>query len=132
LCGVVASPVAGALADRFGRAPVLLGGVAFMALGLLLTLGATLASIVVGVVLMTLGFFTAHSVASGWVGRLATQAKGHASSLYLLGYYLGSSLLGAGSGWFMQQAGWSGLVASMLVLLAVVLAMGLRVWGLTR
>ncbi|MCD2512802.1 MFS transporter [Comamonas endophytica] len=132
LFGVVASPVAGALADRFGRAPVLLGGVAFMALGLLLTLGAALASIVAGIMLMTMGFFTAHSVASGWVGRLATQSKGHASSLYLLGYYLGSSLLGAGGGWFMQHTGWAGLVASMLVLLAGVFLLGVRVRGLAR
>lgn len=127
LFGAMASPVAGALADRFGRAPVLLGGVALMALGVLLTLLPALAAIVAGVVLMTIGFFTAHSVASGWVGRLAKEAKGHASSLYLLGYYLGSSLLGAGSGWFMQNTGWTGLVASMLVLLAAVLGLALRV-----
>ncbi len=127
LFGVVASPVAGALADRFGRAPVLLSGVALMALGVLLTLMAQLAAIVLGIALLTMGFFTAHSVASGWVGRLATQAKGHASSLYLLGYYLGSSLLGAGGGWFLQHTGWPGLVASMLVLLAAVLLLALRV-----
>ena len=132
LFGAVASPVAGALADRFGRAPVLLGGVVLMALGLLLTLGAALAAIVAGIVLMTIGFFTAHSVASGWVGRLATQAKGHASSLYLLGFYLGSSLLGAGSGWVMLHRGWSGLVASMLVLLVGVFLLGLRVRALGR
>jgi YNFM family putative membrane transporter len=127
LLGVVASPVAGALADRFGRAPVLLSGVALMALGVLLTLMAQLTAIVLGIALLTMGFFTAHSVASGWVGRLATQAKGHASSLYLLGYYLGSSLLGAGGGWFLQHTGWPGLVASMLVLLVGVLLLALRV-----
>lgn len=127
LFGAVASPVAGALADRFGRARVLLSGVALMTLGVLLTLPRALASIVVGVVLLTIGFFTAHSVASSWVGRLATQAKGHASSLYLLGYYLGSSLLGAGGGWFLQNTGWAGLVASMLVLLSGVLLLALRV-----
>ncbi len=132
LFGAIASPVAGALADRFGRAPVLLAGVALMALGVLLTLAPALAAIVAGIVLMTIGFFTAHSVASGWVGRIAREAKGHASSLYLLGYYLGSSLLGAGSGWFMHNTGWSGLVAFMLVLLAAVLAMALRVRQLAK
>ena len=132
LFGALASPVAGGLADRFGRAPVLLGGVALMALGLLLTLLPALAAIVGGIVLLTIGFFTAHSVASGWVGRLATQAKGHASSLYLLGYYLGSSLLGAGSGWFLQRTGWSGLVVCMLVLLVGVLILALRVRRLAR
>lgn len=127
LFGVVASPLGGALADRLGRGPVLLGGVGLMALGLLLTLLSALAGIITGIVLLTIGFFMAHSVASSWVGRLAKQAKGHASSLYLLGYYLGSSLLGAGSGWFLQRTGWSGLVACMLALLAGVWVLALRV-----
>ncbi|MCT9813182.1 MFS transporter [Acidovorax sp. Be4] len=127
LFGVVASPLGGALADRLGRGPVLLGGVGLMALGLVLTLLSALAGIITGIVLLTIGFFMAHSVASSWVGRLAKQAKGHASSLYLLGYYLGSSLLGAGSGWFLQRTGWSGLVACMLALLAGVWVLALRV-----
>lgn len=121
LFGAVTSPLAGALADRWGRGPVLCSGALLMALGALLTLLPRLALVVLGIVLMTIGFFAAHSVASGWVGRLALSAKGHASSLYLLGYYLGSSLLGAASGWFLQQAGWQGLVAWMLVLLMGVL-----------
>mgnify|MGYP000081165364 CR=1 FL=1 len=62
---------------------------------------------VAGMVLLTAGFFVAHSVASGWVGRLATQSKGHASSLYLWGYYMGSSVLGAGAGWFWSRWGWT-------------------------
>ena len=35
---------------------------------------------------------------SGWVGQLALQSKGHASSLYLLAYYMGSSVLGSAGG----------------------------------
>ena len=58
-----------------------------------------LALIVLGIVLITAGFFIAHSIASGWVGRMAAQNKGHASSLYLWSYYMGSSILGAGAGW---------------------------------
>lgn len=127
LFGTVTSPLAGALADRLGRGPVLISGVALMALGVLLTLLPALWAVVCGIVLLTIGFFAAHSVASSWVGQWAKQAKGHASSLYLLGYYLGSSLLGAGSGWFLQHAGWAGLVACMLVLLAGVLWLALRV-----
>ncbi len=127
LFGAIASPLAGSLADRFGRSPVLLGGLALMIFGLLLTLLPMLSAIVFGIVLLTMGFFAAHSVASGWVGQLAKQAKGHASSLYLFGYYLGSSLLGAGSGWFLQQAGWAGLVVCSLVMLAMVLLLALRI-----
>lgn len=127
LFGIVASPVAGALADRLGRGPVLAAGTLLMAAGVALTLLPAFAAIVAGIVLMTAGFFVAHSVASGWVGRLAAQAKGHASSLYLWGYYMGSSVLGAGVGWFWGRWGWNGVGLVSLAVLALVAALAGRV-----
>jgi YNFM family putative membrane transporter len=70
-------------------------------------------------------------VASSWVGRLAAQAKGHASSLYLWCYYMGSSVLGAGVGWFWSHAGWNGVAAVSLAALAVVFVLALGVQRLT-
>lgn len=127
LFGMVASPVAGGLADRLGRGPVLIAGALLMAAGVVLTLLQPLAIIVTGIVLLTAGFFVAHSVASGWVGRLAQQSKGHASSLYLWGYYMGSSVLGAGAGWFWGHWGWSGVGSVSLMVLALVIVLALRV-----
>ena len=132
LFGMVASPVAGGLADRLGRGPVLIAGALLMAAGVVLTLFQPLAVIVTGIVLLTAGFFVAHSVASGWVGRLATQSKGHASSLYLWGYYMGSSVLGAGAGWFWSRWGWSGVGSVALLVLALVIALALRVQWLAH
>jgi YNFM family putative membrane transporter len=129
LLGIAASPVAGALADRLGRGPVLVAGTLLMAGGLALTLLSALTAIVAGIVLLTAGFFVAHSVASAWVGRLATRAKGHASSLYLWGYYMGSSILGAGVGWFWERWGWSGVGLASLAVLALVAALAWRVQG---
>ena len=126
LFGMVASPAAGALADRWGRAPVLVGGVALMASGVVLTLASPLRVVIVGIAVLTFGFFVAHAVASGWVGRLALQSKGHASSLYLLAYYLGSSVLGSAGGWFWEHGQWPALVAFSVVLLAGALALALR------
>ena len=127
LFGIVASPVAGGLADRMGRGPVLIAGALLMAAGVVLTLFEPLAVIVTGIVLLTAGFFVAHSVASGWVGRLAQQSKGHASSLYLWGYYMGSSVLGAGAGWFWGHWGWGGVGSVSLLVLALVIVLALRV-----
>ncbi len=126
LFGIVASPAAGALADRWGRGPVLVGGVALMAAGVVLTLAAPLLAVIAGIAVLTFGFFVAHAVASGWVGQLALQSKGHASSLYLLAYYLGSSVLGSAGGWFWEHGRWPALVAFSLVLLRGALALALR------
>ena len=126
LFGMVASPAAGALADRWGRAPVLVGGVGLMASGVVLTLAAPLVAVIAGIAVLTFGFFVAHAVASGWVGQLALQSKGHASSLYLLAYYLGSSVLGSAGGWFWEHGRWPALVAFSLVLLVGAFALALR------
>ncbi|PTQ12394.1 MFS transporter [Sphingomonas oleivorans] len=109
--GMVASSAAGGLADRFGRAPLLALGLALLIAGVALTLLQALSGIIAGILLVTIGFFTGHSVASGWVGRLAGSAKGHAASLYLLFYYLGSSLIGSAGGWFWAHGGWPSVAA---------------------
>ena len=121
LFGMVSSSSAGALADRLGRAPVLVSGVLVFAAGLALTLSHSLVAIVVGIVLVTIGFFVAHSVASGWVGALAGAAKGHAASLYLLAYYVGSSVLGSVGGAFWQRGAWTSVAAYVAVLLVIAL-----------
>ena len=125
--GITASSVAGALADRLGRRYVLGAGLAMMIGGVALTLSSSLWTIILGIVCITAGFFAAHSVASSWVGRLATRNRGHASSLYLLSYYLGASAIGSGGGWFWSGQGWSGVAGFTSVLLAIALAAAIRV-----
>jgi hypothetical protein len=56
---------------------VTFAGVALMALD-------PLPCILLGVALLTVGFFAAHSVASSWVGRRARVAHAQASALYLI------------------------------------------------
>ncbi|GGF45259.1 MFS transporter [Azorhizobium oxalatiphilum] len=104
--GVVSSQVSGSLSDRFGRRPLLVAGFALMLAGVALTLAAPLTLVVAGIALVTIGFFVTHSAASGAVGPLAGTAKGHAASLYLLFYYIGSSLIGSVGGWFWSHGGW--------------------------
>jgi YNFM family putative membrane transporter len=129
LFGSVTSSIAGALSDKIGRGPVLLAGVMLAALGVGLTVADSLSVIIGGIVILTSGFFVAHSIASGWVGRLAETAKGHASSLYLLAYYLGSSIMGSVGGWFWDQGGWNAVAGFAGSLLLCALLCGLYLWG---
>jgi YNFM family putative membrane transporter len=89
----------------------------------LMTLLHALAGMAAGVVLLTFGFFVAHSVASGWVGRMAAQAKRHAASLYLLAYYAGSSVMGSVGGWAWTHGGWLAVAGFTGALLAIALCL---------
>ncbi|SAL64974.1 MFS transporter [Caballeronia telluris] len=122
LTGVVASPWSGKMADVFGRGRVLIASLALMMTGVLLTMSMSLPVIVGGIACLTFGFFAGHSVASGWVGRLALHAKGQAAALYLLAYYIGSSVIGSYGGHFWTGFGWSGVVGLIAALLLVGLA----------
>ncbi|MGN6551820.1 MAG: MFS transporter [Pararhizobium sp.] len=126
MLGMAASSAAGAMADRFGRGRVLSVGIVIAGAGITLTLLSSLAGIIGGIAVLTIGFFAAHSVASGWVGRMAAEAKGHASSLYLLAYYVGSSVMGSAGGWFWTAGGWPAVAGFTTALLAVALAAALR------
>ncbi|KAF0862490.1 MFS transporter [Pseudomonas sp. LD120] len=127
LSGIYSSAKIGALADQLGRRRVLWGTIVLMLAGIALTLLTPLALVLIGMLLFTFGFFGAHSVASSWIGRRATKAKGQASSLYLFSYYAGSSIAGTAGGVFWHLAGWNGigLFIGALLLGALLIAMKL-------
>lgn len=117
--GACGSGVMGGLTARFTRQKILLTALVIMAAGILLTLVNPLPAIIAGIVIFTIGFFGAHSVASAWVGVRAVTGRAQASSLYLLSYYLGSSLSGTGGGMVWSGLGWYGVVGLVLVLLGL-------------
>jgi len=128
LVGTFTSQLAGRLADRFGRYFVMLAGFLVMMCGVLLTLPSVLAVIVLGLVVMTGGFFAAHSVASGWVGARARVAPAQASALYLCAYYIGSSVAGSIGGVFYGSGSWDSTVVFVLMLLLVGLTCAGSLW----
>ena len=119
LFGIGASSVAGIITQKIDRRVVLPAASVLTAAGVAVTLAHQLTLIVAGIALLTSGFFVVHSVASAWVGQQARGAKGHASSLYLLAYYIGSSAMGSAGGWFFSRGGWSALVQFVVSLLAL-------------
>lgn len=111
LVGTWASALSGRLAERQGRPRVLWLMVAVMGSGLALTLAQPLWLIVAGVGVFTFGFFAAHALASGWVGRRAGERRALASALYLSSYYLGASVIGSLAGTAWAAGHWTGLSA---------------------
>jgi len=132
LLGSFSSGVVGSLINRFGRDLMIRLTLSTMLIGTLLTLGTSLPLIVLGVGIFTCGFFSAHAIASSWVGRRARTAKAQASSIYLFAYYLGSSISGTVGGIFWVHYGWNGvaIMISLLILAAFgVAALLLRLPG---
>lgn len=130
IVGMASSTWAGTLADRIGRRKVLWIMILIMGAGLALMAAADLAVIISGVVVLTFGFFGAHGVASGWVGRRALGARAQASSMYLFFYYMGSSVLGTLGGWLWKHYGWPGVTLLTGTAIGIGLAIAVRLYFL--
>ncbi|MBU6958776.1 MFS transporter [Pseudomonas sp. CVAP len=126
LSGIYSSAKIGALADKLGRRKVLWATIVLMLAGLALSLFTPLPLVIIGMLIFTFGFFAAHSVASSWIGRRATKAKGQASSLYLFSYYAGSSIAGTVGGVFWHLGGWNGIGLFIGGLLVIALLVALK------
>lgn len=118
LAGTFSSAASGRLVGRLGHRATLWTAAAVTAVGALLTLPDSLALVVVGLVVLTAGFFAGHSAASSAVGLRVTAGRAQASALYLAAYYLGSSLGGPVGGFAFHGEGWAGAVVFVLVLMA--------------
>jgi YNFM family putative membrane transporter len=120
--GSVSAAIAGRMAERFSRRAVVPVGCLITAAGVLLTLPGSLPLIVVGLAVMTAGFFAVHGVASGWVPARAHAggvASAQAASLYLFAYYVGSSVFGGLAGRAWTLGAWPAVVALALALLVI-------------
>lgn len=124
--GSAASALAGRLAERVGRRAVVLAGCLLALAGVGVTLAGPLPLVILGTAVITVGFFAAHGVASGWAAALGQRvhAAAQASALYLLAYYLGSSVFGELGASLWSSGGWTRVaaLAAALMLAAAVSA----------
>uniref|UniRef100_A0AAU1ZZD6 MFS transporter n=1 Tax=Streptomyces sp. NBC_00093 TaxID=2975649 RepID=A0AAU1ZZD6_9ACTN len=127
LVGTVSASTAGKLVARLGRrgALYLAGGTTTS--GLLLSLSDALALVLLGLVLITAGFFAGHAVASSAVSHTAKEGRAQASALYQSAYYIGSSAGSTLGAVAFHAGGWSGTVG--VGLLAVLGVVGITVLG---
>ncbi|ATW50176.1 MFS transporter [Streptomyces peucetius subsp. caesius ATCC 27952] len=127
LVGTASSAAAGKLVARLGRRGALYLAVTTTAAGLLLSLADTLTAVLLGLVLITAGFFAGHAVASSAVSRTAKTGRAQASALYQSAYYLGSSAGGTLGAVAFHAGGWGGTV--LLGLLAVLGVVSITLYG---
>ncbi|MEU4108939.1 MFS transporter [Streptomyces sp. NPDC027717] len=121
LVGTVSASSAGRLVGRLGRRGALYTAGGTTAAGLLLSLAPTLPLVLLGLVLITAGFFAGHAVASSAVGKTATHGRAQATALYQSAYYIGSSAGSTIGALAFHSGGWAGTVGvGLLAILGVV------------
>jgi len=124
--GSAGSAVGGRLAERLGRPAVVLLGALFAVAGVAVSLMSPLPIIVVGLAMITFGFFAAHGVASGWAAGegYRRDAASQASAFYLLAYYLGSSVFGVLGASLWDSGRWPAVAIMSGVLLVIPATIG--------
>jgi YNFM family putative membrane transporter len=132
LIGVFIGPVAGQLSNRIGNGGTMVLGSVVFAGAIACTFIKSLAAIVVALALVCAGFFAIHAAAAGSLNRQLTSSRGRANSMYVLAYYLGGAVGITLSGYAYSFAGWPGVAALGLLMLAIPFATGMTEWrGIT-
>ena len=83
------------------------------------TLFDTVATIYIGFLISSFGFFLIHSSCNAWVAFIAKQHRAKATALYLCSYYLGAAIGGPYLLPFWQQWGWQGVVLGSMLCLSI-------------
>ncbi|WP_232703966.1 MFS transporter [Epilithonimonas sp. JDS] len=124
--GVVGTTIVGRLSERMEQRRILQVCIVLMLVGVLLLLSPRLFIVMIGLALLTLSFFGAHTMASKMVALHAQEAKSTATSLYWLFYYFGSALLGSGSGYFLHATSWSYFILLLGIVVLISYFLSLR------
>ena len=127
LVGTFSSTWMGMLADQHGRRKILQIALGIFFIGACLTLYGNLWIKIIGIAVFTFGFFAGHSIASSWVGKLATHDKAQVSALYLFFYYVGSSVGGTAGGTFYGSFGWVGVVGMIVVFTCIAFGLSTKI-----
>jgi YNFM family putative membrane transporter len=122
LVGTASASTAGKLVGRLGRRGALYLAGGTTTTGLLVSLSDSLALVLLGLVLITAGFFAGHAAASSAVSHTAKEGRAQASALYQSAYYVGSSAGSTLGAIAFHAGGWFGTVALGLLAVAGVVA----------
>jgi len=128
LVGVVVSPLAGRLIDRVGHRTALLLAVAISMTGMLVTLIPSVATIVIGLGLMSTGVFASQTASQGYVGVIAHARRSTAAALYLTVYYTAGGLGAVLPAVVWSRGGWPATVALVLAVQLIAAALAATRW----
>ncbi len=107
IVGSVGSLSGGILSDKFGTKQILVLMLCLYLISLALLIPGNIFSVSAGLGIFTFAFFGAHAIASRIVAQYIPAERSTSISIYLLFYYLGSSIMGTLTGIVMHSHGWN-------------------------
>ena len=114
--GSIGSNLVGALINHYSKITLLVCSACISILGASFTISNSIYILMIGLFLFSIGFFAAHSIASGWVSSVMTgDKKPYASSMYLICYYTGASVIGIVGGLTFDTYHWAGLINMLII-----------------
>jgi predicted MFS family arabinose efflux permease len=128
LLGVVVTPIGGRLIDRFGHRRSLLIALAVAGVGLGLTLGSSLAVVVVGLALCSAAIFVCQAATASYMGWVAGKARASAAGLYATFYYLGGAAGAFLPGLFWHWGGWHATVGFLVAIVLMTAGIASICW----
>lgn len=115
LLGVLVTPLAGRLIQRWGFLRTLLGALLVSSGGLLLTLLPALAPVILGLAICSSAIFVCQAATISFIAGQVSQGRSLATGLYNMSYYSGGALAAWVAGLGYESQGWSGVVALMIL-----------------
>lgn len=120
LIGMLSSILNAKLRAKLGTLNALKFSILMLIVGIWITLLPPLSFKILGLAFSIYAFFSGHAISSAVVAGRAEHHRAQASSLYLLFYYMGSSVGGTLAGYFYGAFQWPGVV--MMITLFMIIA----------
>lgn len=116
------------LRSKLGTLNALKFSILLLIVGICITLLPPLSFKILGLAFSVYAFFSGHAIASAVVAGRAEHHKAQASSLYLLFYYMGSSVGGTLAGYFYSLLQWPGVVIMItsFMIIAFIISLTIR------
>jgi YNFM family putative membrane transporter len=119
--GVFGTMATSRLVKKYAPGNILKAFIISMFIGALMLLSRQIYILIIGLALLTFSFFAVHTMASRMVAMHAKEGKSSATSIYWLVYYLGSSVLGSGTGYLLHATSWMGFILFLLFVIFITL-----------
>jgi predicted MFS family arabinose efflux permease len=113
----------------FGRRTFVLGVIALWIVGVLLLLAPPVSVIMAGLTLCAVCGMVCQAISTGYVTATAREGRSSAVGLYATSFYVGGSAGAFLGGLAWTFAGWSGCVATILVMQVIIAAIVAVAWG---